>query len=192
MFEQINKHAARYVTFTTEELQIFNSVMTPKSVKKKTFLLREGEICNFGAYINKGCIRNYFIDKNGFEVIIQFAVEDWWVSDVASFYDRTPGNMFIETIEDCELLTFTPQLMEELFMKAPRFERMFRLLVQKNLSVLQRRLFKTIAQTGEEKYLDFIARYPSIPQRVPQHYIASYLGISPEFLSKIRARLVKK
>ena len=100
--------------------------------------------------------------------------------------------MFIETLEDCELLVLTPETKEALLRKAPCFERMFRLMVQRNLSRLQERLFQTIATTAVEKYLDFLERYPTIPQRIPQHYIASYLGFSPEFLSKVRNRLYKK
>lgn len=155
-------------------------------------LLHEGEICNFEAYINKGCIRNYYLDENGFEVTLQFAIEDWWVSDIASFQDHQPAHMFIETLEDCELLMLSPETKEELLRKLPKLERVFRLMVQRNLAVLQSRLFKTIATSAQEKYIDFISRYPTIPQRVAQHYIASYLGISPEFLSKVRTKMSKK
>ena len=100
--------------------------------------------------------------------------------------------MFIETLEDCELLLLNPETKELALSKLPKLERVFRLMVQRNLSVLQGRLFTTIATSAEDKYLDFMRRYPTIPQRVAQHYIASYLGISPEFLSKIRTRLSKK
>ncbi|MFT3681488.1 MAG: Crp/Fnr family transcriptional regulator [Ferruginibacter sp.] len=192
MFEQINKYAARCNTFTPEELSIFNGLMEHRLVPKKTMLLQEGDICNFEAYVLKGCIRSYYINENGFEVILQFAIEDWWVSDIASFYEQKPSNLFIETLEDCELLTFNPETKEELLKRVPKFERLFRLLVQRNLAATQNRLINTIAKPAQEKYLDFIERYPTIPQRVPQHYIAAYLGISPEFLSKVRARLAKK
>ncbi len=192
MFDQINSHVKRCSEVTIEELQYFNTVLEYKAVPKKTILLHEGDVCNFEAYINKGCIRSYYIDENGFEVTLQFAIEDWWVSDIASFQNHTPSNMFIETLEDCELLLLSPQTKEGLLAKVPRLERVFRLMVQRNLAVLQTRLFKTISATAQEKYLDFLQRYPSIPQRVAQHYIASYLGISAEFLSKIRTKLAKK
>jgi CRP/FNR family transcriptional regulator, cyclic AMP receptor protein len=170
----------------------FNSLLVYKEVPKKTILLHEGETCNFEAYIIKGCIRTYYINEKGIEVTLQFAIEDWWVSDIASFNDHLPSSMFIETLEDCRLLMLTPQTKETALFKIPKLERVFRLMVQRNLAVLQGRLFKTIATSGTEKYLDFIRRYPDIPQRVAQHYIASYLGITPEFLSKIRTRLAKK
>ena len=192
MFEQINAHVLKRVQLSEDELQLFNSLLEFKKVPKKTILLHEGDTCNFEAFINKGCIRNYYINEQGAEVILQFAIEDWWVSDIASFHSHTPSNLFIETLEDCELLVLSPQTKEELLGKLPRLERMFRLMVQKNLSVLQNRFLKTITSSAQEKYLDFIARYPSIPQRVAQHYIASYLGISAEFLSKVRTKLSKK
>ena len=192
MFEQINHHVTKCTNLTPDELNYFNSILEYKTVPKKTILLHEGEVCNFEAYINKGCIRNYYIDENGFEVTLQFAIEDWWVSDIGSFQNHEPSNMFIETLEDCELLILSPQTKEELMAKVPKLERVFRLMVQRNLAALQSRLFKTISTSAQEKYLDFLNRYPTIPQRVAQHYIASYLGISPEFLSKVRTKMAKK
>jgi CRP-like cAMP-binding protein len=155
-------------------------------------LLQEGEICNFEAYIVKGYIRNYYIDENGFEVILHFAIEDWWISDITSFHDQKPSKIYIETLEDCELFILSDKNKEELLNRVPKFERVFRLMVQKNLSTTQNRLISTIAKSATEKYLDFIKLYPTIPQRVAQHYIASYLGISAEFLSKIRTKLSKQ
>jgi CRP/FNR family transcriptional regulator, cyclic AMP receptor protein len=192
MFEAINAHISRTCSFTEEELRIFNSLLEVRSVKKKTHLLQQGEVCTFEAYLNKGCIRNYYIDENGFEVILQFAIEDWWTSDIGSFHNQMPSNMFIETLEDCELLVLTFQTKEELLRRVPKLERVFRLMVQRNLTTLQNRLMNTISKNAEEKYLDFTHRYPTISQRVPQHLIASFLGISPEFLSKVRTRLAKK
>ena len=192
MFDQIHKHLAKCTAFTAEEFEIFDSVLERKKVPKKTFLLQEGEVCNFEAYVVKGCIRTYYIDENGFDVTLQFAIEDWWVSDIASFYEQSPSKLFIETLEDCELLMFNPETKEELLAMVPKFERVFRLMIQRNLAVTQNRLINTISKTAQEKYLDFIERYPTIPQRVPQHYIASYLGISPEFLSKVRTKLAKQ
>jgi CRP/FNR family transcriptional regulator, cyclic AMP receptor protein len=192
MFDQINSHVTKCTNLSAEELAYFNSILEYRSVPKKTSLLHEGDVCNFEAYINKGCVRSYYIDENGFEVILQFAIEDWWVSDIASFQNHEPSNMFIETLEDCELLILSPQTKEALMEKVPKLERVFRLMVQRNLAVLQSRLFKTIATSAREKYLDFLKRYPTIPQRVAQHYIASYLGISPEFLSKVRTKMAKK
>lgn len=192
MFNSINSHVARCTALSQEQLNVLDSLLEYKTVPKKTILLHEGAICNFEAYVNKGCIRSYYINEHGLEVTLQFAIEDWWVSDIASFHNHTPGRMFIETLEDCELLVLSPQTKEILLTKVPQLERMFRLMVQKNLAVLQSRLFTTIATSAQEKYIDFLEHYPTIPQRVAQHYIASYLGISAEFLSKIRTIIAKK
>lgn len=188
-FVSINHYVNKCAIFSEEEIKIFNDLLQPKTVKKKTILLREGEICNFEAFIQKGCMRTICMDENGAEVILQFAIEDWWVSDIASFHDQTPSKLYIETLENCELLILNHQAKEELLAKIPLFERVFRLMVQRNLSVTQNRLINTIAKPAQERYLEFLERYPRIAQRVSQHYIASYLGISAEFLSKIRTKI---
>ncbi|MGQ2984596.1 Crp/Fnr family transcriptional regulator [Flavobacterium sp.] len=189
---QINKSISRYVNFSEEELDIFNSLLEHRKVPKKTIMLREGEMCDFEAFVIKGCVRRYYIDPNGFEVILHFAIEDAWVSDISfSIYEDKPSRIFIETMEDCEFLVFTPDTKEQLFAKAPKFERAFRILLQRNLAHTQNRLFNAISKTALEKYLEFLEQYPTLPQRVAQHYIASYLGISAEFLSKTRAKAAK-
>lgn len=192
IYEQIDKNLGRYVSYTPEELEVLHSLLEYRKVPKKTIMLHEGEVCNFEAFVVKGCVRKYFIDPNGFEVILQFAIEDAWVSDISfSIYEDKPSRIFIETMEDCEFLVFSPETKEELFRRAPKFERAFRILLQRHLSATQNRLFSTISKTAMEKYLDFLELYPTLPQRVAQHYIASYLGISAEFLSKVRGRLAK-
>ena len=180
------------MAFTKDELEVFNSLMEYRKVPKKTIMLREGETCDFEAFVVKGCIRKYYIDENGHEVIVQFGTEDAWVSDISfSIYENCTSRVFIETLEDCEFLVFSPETKETLFLRVPRFERAFRILLLRNLAATQNRLFHTIAKSAQEKYLEFLEQYPTLPQRVPQHYIASYLGISAEFLSKVRAKLAK-
>ena len=192
MYSQINNNISRYVSFTREELDIFNSLLEYRKVPKKTIMLHEGEMCNFEAFVVKGCVRKYYIDTNGFEVILQFAIEDAWASDISfSIYEDNPSKLYIETLEDCEFLVFTPEAKEELFERTPKFERAFRILLQRHLSATQNRLFNTISKTALDKYLEFLQLYPTLPQRVAQHYIASYLGISAEFLSKVRAKIAK-
>lgn len=191
-YEQICKNISRYVSFSQEELDIFTSLLEFKKVPKKTIMLREGEICGFEAFVVKGCVRKYYIDQNGFEVILQFAIEDAWVGDISSSaHDQRPSKLYIETLEDSEFLLFNPETKEKLFEMAPRFERAFRILVQRHLTVTQNRLINTISKTALDKYVEFLELYPTLPQRVAQHYIASYLGISAEFLSKTRAKLAK-
>ena len=192
MYSQINKNIERYVSFNVDELKIFNSLLEFKAIPKKTILLHEGEMCNFEAFVIKGCVRKYYIDANGFEVILQFAIENSWISDISfSIYEKNPSRVYIETLEDCEFFLFNPTTKEELFSRAPKFERAFRILMQRSLAVTQDRLFNTISKTATEKYAEFLEQYPALPQRVAQHYIASYLGISAEFLSKIRKKMTK-
>ena len=192
MFAAINDYVNRCGHFTPEDMEVFNGLLKHRSVKKKQFLLREGEVCDFEAYIVTGCIRTYYIDESGSEVILQFSVEDWWVSDIGSFYEHKPSLLYIEAMEDSELLTLNPSRKEELLARVPQFERVFRLMIQRHLSALEHRLIRTIAKTAEHRYLDFIQQYPKIALRVPQHYIASYLGMTPEFLSKVRRRLASR
>ena len=192
MYTQINKNISRYVIFDANELEIFDSLLQYKAVSKKTIMLQEDEMCNFEAFVIKGCVRKYYIDANGFEVILQFAIENAWISDISfSNYEDKPSRVYIETLEDCEFFMFSPETKEELFSKAPKFERAFRILVQRSLAVTQDRLFNTISKTATEKYLEFLEHYPTLSQRVAQHYIASYLGISAEFLSKVRTKIAK-
>jgi len=189
MFTQINEAISRYVSFSQEELEIFNSLLAFKQIPKKTIMLHKGEKCTFEAFVVRGCVRKYYIDENGSEVVLQFAVENSWISDISfSIYETEGSLIFIETLEKCDFLMFSAESKELLFEKAPRFERAFRILMQRHLAVTQNRLLQNITLTAEQKYDEFLISYPTIPLRVAQHFIASYLGISPEFLSKIRTR----
>lgn len=192
MFEQINQHISRCAPITSHDRELFNSRLKPKSFKKKTFLLQQGDICKFEAYIVKGCVKKYYIDQNGDEVILQFAVEDWWISDIGSFSEQKPSNFFIETLEDTELFIIDYESKEALFREIPQLEHVFRIMVQRAYSVLESRFYAMVAHSAERRYLDFIKTYPSIPQRVPQQQIAAYLGITPESLSRIKTSLFKK
>ncbi|MCF6407852.1 Crp/Fnr family transcriptional regulator [Chitinophaga filiformis] len=192
MFGPIDQFVAKYIQLTPEELEIFHSLLQFRKVKKKSFLLKEGEICDYEAYILKGCVRTFYVDKQGVETNLTFAVEDWWVADIASFYEQQPSRQNIETLEDCELLTISFEDKKTLYEKVPKFERVFRMLLQRTAAVLQQRIYASISQTAEERYLAFIEKYPAIVQRIPQHHIARYIGVSPEFLSKVRSTMYRK
>ncbi|WP_449397483.1 Crp/Fnr family transcriptional regulator [Chryseobacterium wanjuense] len=192
MSENIIENVTRFINLSENEEKFFTDLLTLQTFPKKTVLLREGEICQFEGYIQKGCVRVYYLDDNGFEVTILFAIEDWWISDIASFQEQKPSRLYIETLEDSEIYMLNPTTKEKLLTEIPKFERVFRMLVQRNLSTLQSRLVNTISKTASDRYLEFIKVYPSIPQRVAQYYIASYLGVSKEFVSTIRKRLASK
>ena len=191
MYSEIDANISKYVSFSEEELAVFHGLLEYKTISKKEFLLREGEFCNMEAYVLKGCLIKYYIDEKGTEVVVQFAIEDHWTGDITSFYDRKPSQFFIEALEDSELLVLSPEKKEALLERVPKFERVFRILMQRHLSVTQDRLINTIVSSATEKYVSFLEQYPSLSNRVAQHYIASYLGISAEFLSKVRSRLSK-
>jgi CRP-like cAMP-binding protein len=192
MFETFDKNITNHISLSSSELDFVHQLFQHKTCKKKTQLLSKGQICNFEAYIIKGCVKRCYIDSNGDEVILQFAVEDWWISDMVSFTEQVPSQQFIETMEDTELLQISFQNKELLFKQVPQLERVFRLLVQRAYSVLENRFFTGIAASAEERYLNFTKKYPGLLQRVPQYQIASYLGITPEALSRIRASILRK
>lgn len=192
MMSELEIYINQCMKLSTEELKHVETLFERNTVPKKTVLLQAGDVCKFEAFIVKGCIKTYFIDKKGLEVILTFATENWWVSDISSFEDQQPTKMFIETIEDTELLFLTPETKNELLTKYPGLEKMFRLMVQRHLNTYQERLFGNIAHTAQLRYQNFLKKYPALPQRIPQHLIASYLGISPEFLSRLRKRKPKK
>lgn len=192
MFQEVDQHISRCAPISSTELERFHSKLKQKIFKKKTLLLQQGEVCKFEAYIIKGCVKKYYIDQHGDEVILQFAVEDWWISDMGSFSEQKPSNLFIETMEDTEVLLIDYESKQQLFEQIPKLERVFRIMLQRTYSVLESRFYATVAHSAEERYVEFLKKYPTIPQRVPQQQIASYLGITPESLSRIKSNLFKK
>jgi CRP-like cAMP-binding protein len=188
-FTAINAYVRRAIAATDEELAFYNGLLQHRLVPKKTIIFPAGAVCEFEGYLVKGCLRSYIIDDKGAECVLNFAVEDWWFGDLASYYEGRPSRIFVETIEPCEVLLLRMDDKERLLERHPRFERMYRQMLQRSLGVVYNRLFATMSKSAQERYREFLERYPQIPQRVPQHLIASYLGVSPEFLSKIRARM---
>ncbi|HEY0894981.1 MAG TPA: Crp/Fnr family transcriptional regulator [Sphingobacteriaceae bacterium] len=192
MFREIDNYLERCSSFSKQELELFHDHLRSTTVKRRSYLLQQGEVCRFEAYILKGCLKKYYIDPDGNEVILQFAVEDWWMSDISSFSEQKPSNFFIQALEDTELLMIDYNSKELLFSKIPALERVFRLMLQRSYAVLENRFYATIVHTAEERYLDFLDRYPGITSRVPQTQIASYLGITPESLSRIKAKMLRR
>jgi CRP/FNR family transcriptional regulator, cyclic AMP receptor protein len=192
MFENILLNVSRNITLTDDEKATFTGLLERKLVPRKTVLLHAGDICQFEAYIVKGCARIYHVDINGCEIILSFAVEDWWISDLASFHEQTPSTFFIEALEKTEILMLSRQNKQRLLREVPKFERVFRILIQRSLYTIQNRLLSTIGKSAMERYIEFVNLYPTVPPRVPQYQIASYIGVSPEFISIIRRRLASR
>jgi CRP-like cAMP-binding protein len=192
MFELLQKSVGEKVSVTEEEFNFCKTLFIPKKLRKKRYLLQEGDICKYTAFVEKGMLRMFTVDEKGNEPILQFSSEGWWVADLYSFLTDEPSNYNIEALEDCELLLITKESWNILLEKVPAFERYFRILIQNSLIATQRRLMSSISETAEEKYLKLIDNFPGCIQRVPQHMIASYLGITRETLSRVRSQMAMK
>jgi CRP-like cAMP-binding protein len=193
MYELLFQKFDEKVELTDKEKEISRSFFTPKKLRKKQYLLQEGDVCKFIAFVEKGFMRSYSIDEKGNEHIMQFAFEGWWIADQLSFLTGEISAYNIDAIEDCELLLLSRQAEEQMMQSVPKLERYFRILLQNNLINTQRRLAGSLNMTAEERYNDLIISCPTIQLRVPQHMMASYLGITPETLSRIRKQMsVKK
>lgn len=188
----ILKNVGKHIQLDEQERDLFISSLEPLTLKRKTMFLEEGMVCKNGAFVINGAMKGFTVDKEGRQHILSFAIRDWWISDLYSWISQKPGILNIEVIADAEILQLSRDGQQWLFEKIPKFERFFRILVENALVANQQRLMDNLSSTAEERYLRFIEKYPLIPKCVPQHNIASYLGITPEFLSKIRARLARR
>jgi len=192
-YSLVLKNVRNYINITDEEADFFVSLLTYRRLKKKQFLLQAYDVCKYETFIVKGCLKEYFTDyENDKDHIIRFVTEGTWTSDVESFAKETPSSLNIEAMEDCELFQLDYSSLELLFQTYPKFERWCRLIFEKNYIEFQSRIIKNLSLSGKEKYLDFLSEYPGLSNRIPQHQIAAYLGITPEFLSKIRQQLARE
>lgn len=192
MFELLLANIEKKISLTEEEKHMLPSFFTQKKLRKKQYLLQEGDVCKYTAFVNKGLLRSYHADDNGTEHIVQFAPEDWWMADMYSFLTGEASNCNIDALEDTEMLLITKASQDQMVLQIPKMERYLRLLMQSHLISLQRRLISSLNFTAEDKYLQLLAVSPNLIQRVPQHQVASYLGITPETLSRIRRQIASR
>jgi CRP-like cAMP-binding protein len=192
MYELLYKKIIEVIPLITEEFDFCKTLFVPKKLRKRQYLLQESDVSKYTVFVNKGLLRSYNVDEKGTEHILQFAFEGWWISDMNSFVNNQPSIFNIDALEDCELLLITKPSLELLFEKIPVFERYFRILLQNNLIATQKRLMSTLTESSEEKYTNLLGNYPGCLQRVPQHMIASYLGITRETLSRIRSQIATR
>jgi CRP-like cAMP-binding protein len=189
MFEFLQKKVAETINITNEDFEYAKTLFIPKKLRKKQFLLQEGDPCVYTTFVEKGLLRSFRIDEKGNEHILQFGMQGWWVADLYSFLTGEPSEYNIEALEDSELLLITKSSWDLLLKEVPAFERYFRILIQNNLIATQRRLMGTMTTTAEERYHKLIHDFPDIVQRVPQHMIASYIGVTRETLSRLRSQI---
>lgn len=189
--EPIKSYFSKYLPLNEEEITFLQTVLKEKIVRKRQFILQEGDICKYNSFVVKGCFRLYMVDKSGKEHNLQFAIENWWILEMDSFYSEEPSLLNIEALEDSIIYQIKKKDQLKLYLDFPKFNRIFRVLCENALITSQRRVLQNISSSAEEKYLDFINRYPQLSNRISNVQIASYLGITPEFLSVIRKRLAK-
>lgn len=191
MYEFFLDSLRKYISLSDEQSLLISGKLQLRKVRKKQWLVTPGEYCKTEFFVNKGCFRAYYVDDAGSQHIIKFASEGWWITDIESLLSGTPATLYVEALEDGEVVVLPRSAQEELYEEIPQLNKYFRLVYQKALSNTSGRLLRTISGTAEQHYSQFVQQYPDIEQRVPQYMIASYLGITPEFLSKIKARMVR-
>jgi CRP-like cAMP-binding protein len=192
MYESLFQHINRHVSITKEEFQRVEHLFEIRKYRKHQYILQEGDISRNETFVLNGCARMYEIDEKGVEHVLQFGPENWWVGDLYSFVTGTPTRYNIDCLEDCEVLQITKEREDILFDLSNKIERYFRLLIQNAYVAATNRLFSNMSKPATERYLEFLQKYPTIGQRVSDKQIASYLGITPPSLSRLRAGIASK
>ena len=190
-YSLILKNVSNHIVLDTSEEQYFTALLEFRKIRNKQCVLSEGEVSNHIYFVTRGCLRGFTVDKTGTEHVLSFAPEDWWIGDLYSYVTRQPGNLYIEALEPSEVLVLSREKQEMLYRDVPKFERFFRILAENSLVASQQRLHDRLSLTAGERYERFCARYPTLIQRLPQKQIASYIGVTPEFFSKMRSSMLK-
>lgn len=188
----ILNNISNHIQLDDREKELFISLLRFSKLGKKEFLLHQGDISYFETFVVEGCLRSYYIDSGGFEHIVMFAPEDWWINDLYSYLTQKPAEYNIDALEETEILQIGKSDLDLLYQKIPKFERFFRIKFQNAFVAHQKRITESQINTAEIRYQDFIRKYPTLEQRIPQKQIASFLGITPEFLSMIRKKLATR
>jgi len=182
----ILKHINKVIELSEDEEQEFVSILEERKVSKKDFLIQPGDFVDSEYYVVSGCLEAYYLDESGNPHIIQFAVEDWWISDFEAFFNETSAKLHVVCIEDSLLLGINKAALETLYKRIPKFERFFRIKTTSAFVALRSRVLSTLQKSSKDRYIEFCETYPNIEKRVTNYSIANYLGIKPESLSRIR------
>jgi CRP-like cAMP-binding protein len=186
-FDLILSNVAKYIHLEVAEIEIFTSCLQYKFIKRKQHLLNYGDVCKHSAFVTSGCLRGYTVDKHGNEHVLSFAPADWWMADMYSLISQRPGTLTLEALEDTETILLSKSNQENLYREIPKFERFFRILTENSLVANQQRIIDNMSLTAEERYGLFCTRYPTLIHHLPLKQIASYIGVTPEFFSRMRA-----
>jgi len=181
----------RFIPLSGEEKQLVMELFKPRLYRKRQYVLQEGDICAKFNFVVRGCLRMYKIDEKGNTYIIQFTSENWWLMDIGSFHGKTPSELNIDALEDTMVFQISHEDLINLYTAAPKFNLIFRVLIENSFVALQKRLLQNISSTAEGRYLSFMQSYSHLTNRLPQVQIAAFIGISPEFLSRLRNKQVK-
>jgi CRP-like cAMP-binding protein len=190
-FDLLLSSISRHISLTPDETEFFTSLWQGKTLKAGEFLLREGDVCRYETFVIKGCLKTYYQDKDVSEHIIDFSIEEWWADDLHSFFTQTPSRLAIKAIEDTEVLQISKNNLEILYRKITKFERFFRILFQNAYITQREQINQALSTSAEERYLLFVKKKPYAEKRFSQKDIASYLGITPQFLSTLKKKLSK-
>ncbi|WP_411896085.1 Crp/Fnr family transcriptional regulator [Winogradskyella sp. A2] len=189
--EPIIEYFSNLLPLDSKEIDAVKTAFVERKIKRRQFILQEGDVCKLNTFIVEGCFRMYYVDEKGKEHNLQFAVENWWIGDIGSFHSEEPSKLYIEAIENSIILQIKKQDQLDLFINYPKFNQLFRVFTENALVAFQRRVLQNISSTAEERYLDFLKRHPYFFNRISNVQIASFLGVTPEFLSVIRKNISK-
>ena len=188
----IIEHFSNYLPLSDSEILELESKLIEKKVKRRQFILQEGDVCKHYTFVVNGCFKMYKVDNKGLEHNLQFSIENAWIADIGSFYSNKPSELYIEALEQSTILQIAKPDLLYLYSQYPKFDRNFRVLIENAFISLQKRVLQNISSTAEERYLDFLKNYPNLFNRISNVQIASYIGVTPEFLSKIRKSIATK
>jgi CRP-like cAMP-binding protein len=189
-FKPLLDYINRVVDLTEEEERTLTSLISSRKLLKGQYFLQQGDVCKYSGFVISGCTKTFYVDDEGQEHVVMFSVEDWWTSDMGSYITQKPADFNVQCLENTELIQFSYENQQQMMQEIPKLERFFRIIVQRALVASQKRIVRSMSMSAKDRYLFFRNEYPKMEQRIPQYLIASYLGITKEFLSKIKSQLI--